>query len=44
MEGQMVKGYFDGYARKIFVSHDEKKDTLSTNCQVGFWQPLNSKD
>ena len=41
-EGEMKKGIFDGYARKIFVSRTlkNKKEIVETNCQIGFWQTL----
>ena len=35
IEGEMVKGMIDGYARNLFVSEDKL-----INCQVGYWKPL----
>ena len=45
IEGEMVNGSINGYARKLYISPDEKqKDTLKTNCQVGYWKELAYKD
>ena len=35
IEGEMVKGMIDGFARNLFVSRDNV-----THCQVGYWKPL----
>ena len=44
MEGEMVEGLFNGFARKLYISQENKKDLLNTNCQVGYWKNLKYKD